>query len=105
MIEKGFGMKNVLSNEEISALFMELSLLLHAGVSTGDALALLAKEGVAVVVLSSEAQEIIRLCDRALVLYHGQVQGELAAGEITDQAIMRLATGGSVENEGVQQNG
>ena len=65
----------------------------------------LAKEGVAVVVLSSEAQEIIRLCDRALVLYHGQVQGELAAGEITDQAIMRLATGGSVENEGVQQNG
>ena len=70
-----------------------------------DTILALAKEGVAVVVLSSEAQEIIRLCDRALVLYHGRVQGELSGEEITDQEIMRLATGGSVQNEGVQQNG
>lgn len=54
----------------------------------------LAGQGVAVIVLSSEAQEIIRLCDRTLVLYHGRVQGELVAEEMTDQEIMRLATGG-----------
>ncbi|MCI8386299.1 MAG: sugar ABC transporter ATP-binding protein [Acutalibacter sp.] len=54
----------------------------------------LAGQGVAVVVLSSEAQEIVRLCDRVLVLYHGRVQAELKAGEITEQEIMRLATGG-----------
>ncbi len=53
----------------------------------------LAAGGVAVIVLSSEAQEIIRLCDRAIVMYHGRVQGELPAGEMTEQEIMRLATG------------
>ena len=37
-----------MTNEEISALCLELSLLLHAGVATGDALALLAEEGEAV---------------------------------------------------------
>ncbi len=58
-----------------------------------DTILELADNNVAVIVLSSEAQEIIRLCDRALVMYHGRVQGELKAGEITEQEIMRLATG------------
>ncbi len=64
-----------------------------------DTILALARQGVAVVVLSSEAQEIIRLCDRALVLYHGQLQGELRAPDITDQEIMRLATGGGAESQ------
>ena len=54
----------------------------------------LAASGVAIVILSSEAQEIIRLCDRTFVLYHGKIQGELSADEMTEQEIMRLATGG-----------
>ena len=33
-----------------------------------DIILKLAKEGVSVIVLSSEAQEIIRVCDRALVM-------------------------------------
>ncbi len=64
-----------------------------------DTILALARQGVAVVVLSSEAQEIIRLCDRALVLYHGQLQGELRAPDITDQEIMRLATGGGAQSQ------
>lgn len=60
-----------------------------------DTILELAGQGVAVVVLSSEAQEIIRLCDRALVLFHGRIQGELDAGSMTEQEIMRLATGGA----------
>ncbi len=73
-----------------------------------DTILALANQGVAVVVLSSEAQEIIRLCDRALVLYHGRVQGELAGEAITDQEIMRLATGGETRGnrkEGAAANG
>ncbi len=58
-----------------------------------DTILELAGGGVAVIVLSSEAQEIIRLCDRAIVMYHGRVQGELPAGEMAEQEIMRLATG------------
>lgn len=61
----------------------------------------LASQGVAIVVLSSEAQEIIRLCDRTLVLYHGRVQGELAGDEMTEQEIMRLATGGEMRERAV----
>lgn len=57
----------------------------------------LAEEGMAIVVLSSEAQEIIRLCDRALVMYHGQIQGEVRDSTMTEHDIMRLATGGMVE--------
>ncbi|MBE5776585.1 MAG: sugar ABC transporter ATP-binding protein [Clostridiales bacterium] len=54
----------------------------------------LAKEGVAVVVLSSEAQEVIRVCDRALVMYHGKVVDEVRGDRMNEHEIMRLATGG-----------
>lgn len=57
----------------------------------------LAGEGVAVIVLSSEAQEIIRVCDRTLILFHGRENGELKGGDMTEQAIMYLATGGNQE--------
>jgi len=55
----------------------------------------LADEGVAVIVLSSEAQEIIRVCDRTLVMYHGALQGELVGMAMNEHDIMRLATGAS----------
>ncbi|MBQ2960671.1 MAG: sugar ABC transporter ATP-binding protein [Oscillospiraceae bacterium] len=58
----------------------------------------LAAEGVAVIVLSSEAQEIIRICDRTLVLFHGKQVGELVGEEMTETSIMYLATGGN-QNE------
>ena len=54
----------------------------------------LAAQGVAIAVLSSEAQEIIRLCDRVLVMYHGRIAGELAGERMTEHGIMVLATGG-----------
>lgn len=53
----------------------------------------LADEGVAIIVLSSEAQEIIRVCDRALVMYHGALQGEVTGTAMNEHNIMRLATG------------
>ena len=59
-----------------------------------DIILKLAKEGVAVIVLSSEAQEVIRVCDRALVMYHGEIVGEVSGETMTEHEIMRLATGG-----------
>jgi len=53
----------------------------------------LADEGVAIIVLSSEAQEVIRVCDRALVMYHGAIRGEVAGDTMNEHDIMRLATG------------
>lgn len=54
----------------------------------------LAEEGVGVVVLSSEAQEIIRLCDRAIVMYHGEIVKEVSGDAMNEEKIMYLATGG-----------
>lgn len=61
-----------------------------------DIIMKLAEEGIAVIVLSGEAQEIIRLCDRAIVMYHGHIQGEVAGDEMTEENIMVLATGGQL---------
>ena len=61
----------------------------------------LADEGVAIIVLSSEAQEIIRVCDRTLILFHGRQVGELKGEEMTEHSIMYLATGGN-QNESVR---
>jgi len=48
---------------------------------------------VAVAVLSNEAQEIIRVCDRALVMYHGDVRAQVSGDTMNEQEMMRLATG------------
>ncbi len=61
-----------------------------------DIILKLAENGVGVVILSSEAQEIIRLCDRAMVMYHGAVRGELSGESLNEHTIMLLATGGEI---------
>ena len=61
----------------------------------------LAQDGVAVIVLSSEAQEIIRVCDSTLVMYHGRIVGHVSGEEMNEKHIMYLATGGNQsEKEG-----
>ncbi|MCR1898369.1 sugar ABC transporter ATP-binding protein [Irregularibacter muris] len=62
-----------------------------------DIILRLARENIAVVVLSSEAQEIIRVCNRALVMYHGVIQGEVQGDTMNQHDIMRLATGGTIK--------
>lgn len=49
----------------------------------------LAKEGKAVIVISSEMPEIIGTCDRAYVLNEGQIAGELNHDELTQERIMK----------------
>ncbi|HET6547601.1 MAG TPA: sugar ABC transporter ATP-binding protein [Solirubrobacter sp.] len=51
----------------------------------------LAKEGVAVLMISSELPELIGMSDRILVMHEGRLEGELPAGASEPQ-IMELAT-------------
>jgi ribose transport system ATP-binding protein len=51
----------------------------------------LAAGGAAVIVASSEAEEIASLCHRAIVLGQGMARGELAREQLTDANILRLA--------------
>ncbi|WP_176847193.1 sugar ABC transporter ATP-binding protein [Roseicitreum antarcticum] len=53
----------------------------------------LAAEGRAIIVISSEMQEVIGLADRVLVMRQGRIAGELAGPEMTEDAIVRLAMG------------
>ncbi len=57
----------------------------------------LADQGVGVVVISSELPEIIGLCDRALVIREGRLAGEVAAKDMTEEKLLRLASGLAVE--------
>jgi ribose transport system ATP-binding protein len=53
----------------------------------------LAGRGVAILFASSEMEEIMGLADRVLVMHEGGISGELAQAEISEEAIMRFATG------------
>ncbi|MDM0091294.1 MULTISPECIES: sugar ABC transporter ATP-binding protein [unclassified Variovorax] len=53
----------------------------------------LANQGTGVVVISSELPEIIGLCDRALVIRDGRLAGELQGHDMTEEALLRLASG------------
>ncbi len=52
----------------------------------------LAKEGAAIVLISSELPELMAMSDRFLVMAEGRVAGELEKAEATEASIMRLAT-------------
>ncbi len=53
----------------------------------------LAADGVAVIVISSDLEEILRISDRVAVLHEGKLTGILPRAECSEEAIMRLAVG------------
>ncbi|MFO0922148.1 MAG: sugar ABC transporter ATP-binding protein [Pirellulales bacterium] len=53
----------------------------------------LAKQGMAILFVSSELEEIIGMSDRTLVMHEGRLTGELPREKLSEEAIMRLATG------------
>lgn len=52
----------------------------------------LADMGKAVIMISSEMQEILRVCDRIIVMHEGEITGQLDADTATQEDIMRLAS-------------
>lgn len=57
----------------------------------------LAREGLSVIVISSDMPEILGLSDRVLVMRQGRVAGVLEGEEITETAVVRLVMGTSEE--------
>ncbi|HKR01071.1 MAG TPA: ATP-binding cassette domain-containing protein [Pyrinomonadaceae bacterium] len=53
----------------------------------------LAREGLAIVLVSSELPEVLGLSDRVLVLHEGRITGEFKRNEATPEAVMACATG------------
>jgi ribose transport system ATP-binding protein len=61
-----------------------------------DLIRRLAHRGKAILLVSSELEEILHLSDRILVMHRGRITGELQREEATEELIMQLATGGTV---------
>jgi ribose transport system ATP-binding protein len=54
----------------------------------------LARQGVGILMISSELPEVLGMSDRILVVREGTVAGELSRGEATQESVIHLATGG-----------
>jgi len=67
---------DVLAKEEIYRLMEELT-----------------SDGIGVLMISSEMQEVLAVADRVLVMHEGQIAGELTGNQLTEESIMSLATG------------
>lgn len=52
----------------------------------------LTKQGVGVIMASSELPELLGMCDRILVFHEGRLTGELEKKDFSEEAIMRMAT-------------
>lgn len=55
-----------------------------------------AREGMAVLFVSSEMEEVMGMADRTLVMHEGRITGELDRKDFSEEAIMELATGGKI---------
>jgi ribose transport system ATP-binding protein len=53
----------------------------------------LASEGVSVVAISSEMEEVLGISDRIAVMHEGKITGILERPQFSEEAVMRLATG------------
>ena len=53
----------------------------------------MAREGVAILMISSELPEVVGMSDRVYVMREGTIAGELQGEAITQEEIMTLATG------------
>lgn len=57
----------------------------------------LAADGMGVLFASSEMEEVLGLADRVLVMHEGRLMGEVRGAEMTEEAVMHLATGSDAE--------
>ncbi len=54
----------------------------------------LAESGVAIIMISSDMEEVLHISDRVAVMHEGRVTGVLERAQCTEENIMRLAVGG-----------
>ena len=53
----------------------------------------LANSGVGVIIVSSDLQEVMSLCDRVCIMYEGNLCGEVTGSDINEQKILQIASG------------
>ena len=56
-------------------------------------LARLAREGMGIIVISSDLPEVLAVSDRVIVIKDGRIGGELARADASKERVMELAAG------------
>jgi ribose transport system ATP-binding protein len=56
----------------------------------------LADSGVAILMISSDMEEVIGVCDRIAVMHEGRINGLLERPGFSEQNVLRLAVGGTL---------
>ena len=57
----------------------------------------LAREGVAILMISSDMEEVLGLSDRIAVMHEGEISGFLSRADASEEAVMQLAVGHSAD--------
>ncbi len=65
----------------------------------------LAREGMAILLISSELEEVLSMSDRILVMREGRVSGEFGRAQATQENVMTAATGGGEQDGGEGEEG
>lgn len=64
----------------------------------------LAQDGMAIIMISSEMPELLGMSDRIIVMHEGEVMGEVAGQEATQEVILEYASGGYGKEEISNEN-
>jgi ribose transport system ATP-binding protein len=64
----------------------------------------LAEQGLAVVLVSSEMDELVEGSDRIVVLHDGEVSGELSGDQLTSAQLLTALAGGTPKDDGTTSN-
>ena len=59
----------------------------------------LAGKGISIIVVSSDMQEVMGICQRVIVMHEGQITGEMNCSELDESKIMYFATNVSAGRE------
>ncbi|MEG0902379.1 MAG: hypothetical protein RSG96_09670, partial [Clostridia bacterium] len=63
----------------------------------------ISRQGISVLLISSEFEELVRNCDRLVVMREGRSVGQLRGVQITEENIMKtIAEGHELRKEGEQ---
>lgn len=60
-------------------------------------IAQLAEQGKTIILISSEMPELLGLCDRIIVLYHGKISGEFDRDDFDQERILKAAMGNTIK--------
>lgn len=86
-----WGRRIVILDEPTAALGVEQAAQVH------ELIGRLRSEGIGVIVISHNMQEVLAVCDRAVVLRHGRCISNVSTAEVTSRDLVGLITGAITE--------